>query len=162
MPEEFHGQRSLGGYSQWDCKELDMTEQLTLSQEHKYWNFSGKKNSFSSGIVCVLSCSVVSDSATPWTILPMEFSRPEYWNWQPFPSPGHLPNPGIKPRSPTLWVDSLPVEPPGNPKNTRVGSLSLLRIFPTQESHWGLLHCRWILHQLSYQGSPDNLHQNMP
>ena len=27
-------------------------------------------------------------------------------------------------------------------------------IFPTQESNWGLLHCRWILHQLSYQGSP--------
>ena len=50
------------GYSPWDCKELDMTEQLTLSQEHKYWNFSGKQNSFSSGIVCVLSSSVMSDS----------------------------------------------------------------------------------------------------
>ena len=36
-----------------------------------------------------------------------------------------------------------------------VGSLSLLQgIFPTQESHQGLLHCRWILYQLSYQGSP--------
>ena len=36
-----------------------------------------------------------------------------------------------------------------------MGSLSLLQwIFPTQESNWGLLHCRWILHQLSYQGSP--------
>ena len=38
-----------------------------------------------------------------------------------------------------------------------VGSLSLLqRIFPTQESNWGLLHCRWIFffYQLSYQGSP--------
>ena len=32
----------------------------------------------------------------------MEFSRPEYWSGQPFPSPGDLPNPGIKPRSPTL------------------------------------------------------------
>ena len=40
-------------------------------------------------------------------------------------------------------------------KNTRVGSLSLLQvIFPTQELNWGLLHCRWILYQLSYQGSP--------
>ena len=38
------------------------------------------------------------------------------------------------------------------PKNTRVGSLSLLQgIFPTQESNWGLLHCRQILYQLSYQ-----------
>ena len=69
--------------------------------------------------------------------------------------PGDLPNPGIKPRSPTLQVDSLPAEPPGKPKNTGVGRLSLLqRIFPTQESNWGLLHCRLILYQLSYEGSP--------
>ena len=40
--------------------------------------------------------------------------------------PGDLPNPGIKPRSSTLWADSLPSEIPGNPKNTGVGSLSLL------------------------------------
>ena len=40
-------------------------------------------------------------------------------------------------------------------QNTRVGSLSLLQgIFPTQGSNWGLLHCRQILYQLSYQGSP--------
>ena len=84
----------------------------------------------------------------------MEFSRPEYWSG-PFPSPGDLPNPGIEPRSPTLWADSLPAEPPGKPKNTGVGSLFLLhQIFPTQESNWDLLHCRWILYQLSYQGSP--------
>ena len=43
----------------------------------------------------------------------MEFSRPEYWSGQPFPSPGDLPNPGIKPRSPTLQADSLPAEPQG-------------------------------------------------
>ena len=49
-----------------------------------------------------------------------------------------------QPRSPTLQADSLPAEPPGKPKDTRVGSLSLLkRIFPTQESNQGLLHCRW-------------------
>ena len=60
-----------------------------------------------------------------------------------------------QPRCPTLQVDSLPVEPQGKPKNTGVGSLSLLQqIFPTQKSNWGLLHCRWILYQLSYQGSP--------
>ena len=41
-----------------------------------------------------------------------------------------------------LQADSLPAEPQGKPKNTRVGSLSLLqRIFPTQESNQGLLHC---------------------
>ena len=50
-----------------------------------------------------------------------------------------LPNPGIEPRSPTLWADSLPAEPQGKSKNTGVGSLSLLqRIFPTQESNWRL------------------------
>ena len=60
-----------------------------------------------------------------------------------------------QPRSPTLQADSLPAEPQGKPKNTAVGSLCLLQwIFPTQESNWGLLHCRWILYQLSYQGSP--------
>ena len=42
----------------------------------------------------------------------------------------------------------------GKPKNTGVGSLSLLQwIFPTQELNWGLLHCRQFLNQLSYQGS---------
>ena len=66
---------------------------------------------------------------------------------------GNLPNPGIEPRSPALQEDSL--EPQGKPKNTGVGSLYLLQgIFPTQESNWGLLHCRQILYQLSYQGSP--------
>ena len=69
-------------------------------------------------------------------------------------SPGDLPNPGIEPRSPTLQVVSLSAEPQGKPKNTGVGSLSLFqRIFPTQGSNPGLLHCRWILYQLSYQGN---------
>ena len=46
-----------------------------------------------------------------------------------------------KPRSPTLQADSLPAEPQGKPKNTGVGSLSLLQwIFPTQESNQDLLH----------------------
>ena len=40
-------------------------------------------------------------------------------------------------------------------QNTGVGSLSILqRIFPTQGSNPGLLHCRWILYQLSHKGSP--------
>ena len=46
----------------------------------------------------------------------MEFSRPEYWSGESFPSPGDLPNPGVKPRSPSLQVDSLLSEPPGKPK----------------------------------------------
>ena len=86
---------------------------------------------------------------------PMEFSRPEYWSGLSCPPPGDLPNQGIKPRSPALQVDSLPAEPPGKPKNTGEGSLSLLQgNFPNQESNQGLLHCRPILYQLSHKGSP--------
>ena len=67
----------------------------------------------------MVSCSVVSDSATLWTVahqapLSMEFSRQEYWSGLPFPSPGDLPNPGIEPMSPALQVDSLLSEPLGS------------------------------------------------
>ena len=48
----------------------------------------------------------------------MEFSRPEYLSGQPFPSPGDLPKPGIKPRSPALQADSLPLSHWGSPGNT--------------------------------------------
>ena len=101
------------------------------------------------------SLSRVRLFATPWTTQSMEFSRPEYWSGQPFHYPGDLPNPGIEPKSPTLQADSLPAEPPGKPKNTGVGSLSLLQqIFLTQEWNQGLLHCKWVIYQLGYQGSP--------
>ena len=45
--------------------------------------------------------------------LSMVFSRQGYWSRLPFPSPGDLPNPGIKRRSPALQADSLPTEPQG-------------------------------------------------
>ena len=90
---------------------------------------------------------------TPWTIQSTRFSRSGYWSGQPFPSPGDLPDPGIKSRSPTLQMDSLPAEPQGKLKNTGVGSLSLLQgISPIQELNQGLLHWRRILYQLSCQG----------
>ena len=47
--------------------------------------------------------------------LSMEFSRQPYWSGLPFLSPGDLPGPGIKPRSPLLKADSLPSEPLGKP-----------------------------------------------
>ena len=73
--------------------------------------------------------------------------------WQPFPYSKGSSQPKIKPRSPTLQADSLPVESPGKPKNIQVGSLSLLQwIFPTKELNRGLPHCRQILYQLNYQG----------
>ena len=64
------------------------------------------------------SHSVVSNSFRPHGLFhglfkSLEFSRPEYWSGEPFPSPGNLPNPGFKPGSPALQVDSLPAAPPG-------------------------------------------------
>ena len=57
---------------------------------------------------------------TPWTIahkapFSTKFSRQEYWSGLPFPSPGDLPDPGIKPRSLALEADSLLSEAPGKP-----------------------------------------------
>ena len=70
------------------------------------------------------------------------FSRQEHWSGLPCSPPGDFPNPEIESRSPTLQVDSLPSEPQGKPKNTGVGSLSLLQgIFLTQELNQGLLYC---------------------
>ena len=43
-------------------------------------------------------------------LCPWDFSRQEDWSGLPFPSPGDLPNPGIKPRSPALQADSLSTE----------------------------------------------------
>ena len=92
-------------------------------------------------------------------------------SWTPWNSPGqntgvnslsrlqgNLTNPVIEPRSASSRADSLPAEPQGKPKKTGVNNLPLLQqIFPTQELNQGLLHCTWILYQLSYQGSPDNI-----
>ena len=58
----------------------------------------------------------------PWTVAhqappSMGFSRQECWSGLPFPSPGDLLDPGIKPRSPTLQADTLPSELLGKPKD---------------------------------------------
>ena len=71
--------------------------------------------------VKVKSLSRVRLFATPWTVAyqappPVGFSRQEYWSGLPFPSPGDLPNPGIKPGSPALQADALPSEPPDGKK----------------------------------------------
>ena len=61
----------------------------------------------------------------------------------------------LEPRSPSLQANSLPAEPQGKPKNSGMDSLSHLQwICPTQELNLGLLNCRRILYQLSYEGSP--------
>ena len=77
---------------------------------------------------------MVSDSfATPWTVahqapLSMEFSMQEYWSGLPFPSPGDLPNPGVKPGLLHWQADSLPFEPPGKPNLSAL--LIILSILP--------------------------------
>ena len=67
---------------------------------------------FGGGGLVAKSCRT---PATPWTVafqapLSMGFFRQENWSGLPFPSPGDLPDPGIKPRSPALLADSLPTE----------------------------------------------------
>ena len=68
--------------------------------------------------VKVKSLSRVQLFATQWTVAyqappSMGFSRQECWSGLPFPSPGHLPDPGIELGSPTLEADALTSEPPG-------------------------------------------------
>ena len=106
------------------------------------------------------SLSRVRLLVTPWTAAhkapqSMGFSRQEYWSGLPCPPSRVFPTQGSIQVSRIVGRFFLLFEPPGKPKNTRVGSLSLLQgNFPTQELNWGLLHCRWILYQLSYPGSP--------
>ena len=72
--------------------------------------------------VCVRSLSCVPLFVTLWTVahqapLSTGFSRQEYWSGLPFPPPGDLPNPGIKPASPVspaLQADSLPLSQRGS------------------------------------------------
>ena len=91
----------------------------------------------------LLSC--VQLLVTPWIVahqapLPLEFSRQEYWSGQPFPSPGHLPNPRIKPQSPALQADSLPSKPPRKQKCCwgSSGSDLVTKLCPTLATPWTL------------------------
>ena len=73
---------------------------------------------FFTSLVKVKSLSRVRLFVTPWTVAhqappSMGISRQEYWSGLPFPSPGDLPNAGIKPGSPALQADALTSEPPG-------------------------------------------------
>ena len=65
----------------------------------------------------------------------MKFSKQEYWSGLPFPSLGDLSDPGIKPGSRALQVDSLPAELPGKPENCierkKMKSLSRVQLFAT-------------------------------
>ena len=60
---------------------------------------------------CLTLCDPVD--CGPQSPLFMGFSRQKYWNELPCPSPGDLPDPGIKPQSPALQAGSLPSETQG-------------------------------------------------
>ena len=136
------------------------SERLNCCSELLFWLLP-----FPKGVIPLTMCAVLCLDAQSCLTLchPMDWSPPsssvrgdsrqEYWSGLPCPAPGDLLDPGIKPRSPTLQADALPAEPPGQPRNTGVGSLLLLQgIFPTQESKPCLLHCRCSFYQLSYSG----------
>ena len=91
-----------------DAKECDCW--ITLLYSKNIVSFV--RNCQSESVSHLLGLTLV----TPWTIahqapLSVKFSRQEYWRL-PFPSPGYLPDPGIKPGSPALQADSSPSEPP--------------------------------------------------
>ena len=105
---------------------------------------------------CV-SYSVVSDSATPWAVacqasLSMEFSRQEYWSGWPFPFPGDLPNPGIKPKSPVQQAVSLPLKHLESPQ-ININILKFLKMKLFSQSNAEILRKKKLL---SPSGHPHN------
>ena len=108
-PGDDEGQGSLACYNPCSCEGWNTTSQL----------------SYNLILLCALfSCSVMSDSLRPHELQPTRhlclwgFYRQEYQSGLPCPPKGDHPNPGIKPRSPTLQTESLLSEPPGKTKNT--------------------------------------------
>ena len=102
-----------GNSLQYSCLENPMDREPGRLQRWWWW--------------CWFSCSVVSDSATPWTVarqapLSMGFSRQEYWSGLSFPSPGNLPNWGIEPGSPASQADSSLTKLQGKPRLQWMGS----------------------------------------
>ena len=121
---------------------------MEINYDFKQWSLIGQNVYANSAqkpwILIHVLCLVASDSLRPHGLQPTRllcpwgFSGQEYWSELSCPPPRDLPHPRIEPRSPALQADSLPSESPGKPKNTGVGSLSLLQgNFLTQESNQG-------------------------
>ena len=76
--------------------------------------------------LCTQLLSPVQTFASPQTVSPQtplskEFSGQEYWSGLPFPTPGDLPDPGIKPVSPELTGEFITTMPPGKPTGESLG-----------------------------------------
>ena len=105
----------------WPCHEKDWDVQDTFRARRACVHMCVCAHVRACVCVCVLSR--VQLFTIPWTAarqapLSMGFSRQEYWNGLPFPSPVDLSDPRIELRSAALQVDSLPSEPPGKPPRT--------------------------------------------
>ena len=99
--------------------------------------------------------------ATSWTVayqvpLSMGFSRQEYWSGLPFPSPGNLPDRGIKHGSPALQADALPSERPGKPINKWAKALD--RNFSKENIQMTSKHRKNILNIMSHQKNTNQNH----
>ena len=132
---------------------VDVFTKLKALQTLYYWDFCG------GFLTYALLLNHVQLFVTPWTVacqapLKMEILQARILDWVAMSfSRGSSQTRDLTQVS--HIVGRLLSEPPWKPKNTGGGSLSLLQEhFSTQESNQGLLHCRRILYQLSYQGSP--------
>ena len=127
---------------------------------HVGWSKSDRKRQLSYDIMCASSFSRVWLFVNPWTVarqapLSLGILQGRILEWIAMPS-----SKGSSQLRDWAQVSRtagrvFTTEPPGNPKNTGVGSLSLLQgIFPTPELNRGLTHCRWTLYRLIYRESP--------
>ena len=108
---------------------------------------------------CLTFCDPMDCSIPGFSVLGILQARILKWIAVPFSRGSSQPRDQIQVSC--IEDDSLPSEPPGKPKNTRVGSLSLLQeIFMTQELNWGLLHHRQILYQTPANDKAKNLDQH--
>ena len=90
---------------------------------------------------------------TPGTIQSMGFSSPKYWNKELFPSPGDLPNSGIKPRSRELQADSLPTEKSRKPIDSLHSPNLNLPVAPYKMKKQGFLFMsRWCWERVGLYG----------
>ena len=107
LPGESHGQKSLAGYSPWGCKRVghDFTTKQQQSQREKIKIFLWKQKNNLLGHLEAVKLNLLELSGK-WMFTLSYWS----WIWCKYP-PGDLPNPGMKPVSPALQVNSLPSEP---------------------------------------------------
>ena len=104
-------------------------------------------------MTCMLSHSVVSDSATPWTVacqapLSMGFSRQEYWSGLPFPPSRTFLTQGLTPHLLHWQTDSLPLEPPGKPRDCIIlNKIMAGKFFATSERDTKYLKHQWLLRE---------------